>query len=129
MNEYIAPSEFMGLTMFEDEHPLMEREADTGKRNVIIYHTAGQKVAPLKELAKDDITGKIYYFHKIEIPEEKSWNNLYSKAVERVNESGQSTGHYIATASSSDNDCKGHQLAVCVKYDLAIAENLKDLRG
>ena len=27
MNEYITPQEFVGLTMFEDEHPLKEREA------------------------------------------------------------------------------------------------------
>jgi len=41
LNDYITPQEFLGITIFEDEHPLMEREADTGKRNVIIYHTAG----------------------------------------------------------------------------------------
>ena len=49
----------MGLTLFEDEHPLMEREAQSGKRNVIIYHTAGNKIAPIKEL-KADLVGKIY---------------------------------------------------------------------
>jgi hypothetical protein len=41
LNDYIAPNEFLGLTFFEDEHPLVERESATGKRNVIIYHTAG----------------------------------------------------------------------------------------
>lgn len=87
LNEYIAPSEFMGITLFEDEHPLMEREAEDGKRNVIIYHTAGQKITPLKEL-REDIVGKIYSFHKLEIPEEKSWNTLYTQVVDRLNESG-----------------------------------------
>ena len=105
----------------------MEREAQSGKRNVIIYHTAGQKIAPIKEL-KADLIGKIYSFQKIEIAEEKTWDNIYTQAVAKLNESGQSTGHYIATATSSDDQSKGHQLAVCVKYDLNIAENLKDLR-
>tara|TARA_B110000259_G_C13765307_1_gene302368 strand:+ start:290 stop:433 length:144 start_codon:yes stop_codon:yes gene_type:complete len=40
LNDYITPGEFMGITLFEDEHPLLERE-ENGKRNVIIYHTAG----------------------------------------------------------------------------------------
>ena len=106
----------------------MEREAADGKRNVIIYHTAGSKVAPLKEL-KADLVGKIYSFHKIEIPEEKTWNNIYTQCTDRLNESGQSTGHYVATATSSDDNSKGQQVAVCVKYDLNMAENLKDLRG
>lgn len=51
--------------------------------------------------------GKIYSFHKIEIPEEKTWNNIYTQAVNRLNESGQSTGHYIATATGSDDNSKG----------------------
>lgn len=117
----------MGITLFEDEHPLLERE-ENGKRNVIIYHTAGQKIAPIKEL-KADLVGKIYSFHKIEIPEEKTWNNIYGQCTSRLNESGQSTGHYVATATGSDDNNKGQQVAVCVKYDLNMAENLKDLRG
>ncbi len=32
LNEYIAPEEFMGISVFEDEHPLAEREAETGLR-------------------------------------------------------------------------------------------------
>ena len=43
--------------------------------------------------------------------------------------SGQTLGHYVATATSSDNDLKGYQLAILVKYDLTQSESLKDLRG
>ena len=106
----------------------MEREAQNGKRNVIIYHTAGLKIAPIKEL-KADLVGKIYSVQKIEIPEEKTWDNIYTQCVNKVNGSGQSTGHYIATATSSDDKSKGLQLAVTVKYDLNMAENLNGLRG
>jgi undecaprenyl pyrophosphate synthase len=106
----------------------MEREEMTGKRNVIIYHTAGQKIDPIKEL-KADLIGKIYSIQKIEIPEEKTWNNIYTQAVDKLNESGQSIGHYIATATGSNEQSAGLQLAVCVKYDLNMAENLKDLRA
>ena len=116
------------MTIFEDEHPLKEREAETGKRNVIIYHTAGQKVQPIKEL-KEDLEGNIYTFFKIEVPEDKTWDKCYDQAVEKLNSSGQSTGHYVATATTSDDDNKGYQMAVCVKYDLNMADNLKDLRG
>lgn len=42
MNDFITPQEFVGLTMFEDEHPLKEREAQTGCRNIVVYHTAGK---------------------------------------------------------------------------------------
>ena len=128
LNDYITPGEFLGITLYEDEHPLMEREAVNGKRNVIIYHTAGQKIAPIKEL-KADLVGKIYTLDVMMIPEEKTWDNLYTQCTTKMNESGQSTGHYVATATCSDDNSKGHQLGVLVKYDLNMAENLKDLRG
>jgi hypothetical protein len=31
----------MGITVFEEEHPLAEREAENGVRLLIVYHTAG----------------------------------------------------------------------------------------
>jgi hypothetical protein len=59
-------------TVFEDEHPLAEREAENGLRNLIIYHTAGQQITPLKELTQD-IVGDMYTITKIELPEAKTW--------------------------------------------------------
>jgi len=47
MNAYITPNEFAGLVMFEDEHPLIERESLDGKRNIIVYHTAGLNIKPI----------------------------------------------------------------------------------
>ena len=40
---------FAGLIMFEDEHPLMERESEDGMRNIIVYHTAGINIKPIRE--------------------------------------------------------------------------------
>jgi hypothetical protein len=80
LNEYIAPEEFLGITVFEDEHPLAEREAENGLRNLIIYHTAGQQITPLKELTQD-IVGDIYTITKIELPEAKTWENTYNEAI------------------------------------------------
>jgi hypothetical protein len=87
LNEYITPDEFLGMSLYEDEHPLMEREAETGKRNVVIYHTAGNKLQPIKEL-KADLVGDIYSFTKIVNPENKSWDASYNEAKEKLNSSG-----------------------------------------
>jgi hypothetical protein len=52
---------------------------------------------------KDDVIGDIYSFSKIELPEEpKTWNNTYAAAVDSMIASGQTLGHYVATATSSD---------------------------
>jgi hypothetical protein len=48
LNTYITPREFAGLVMFEQEHPLNEREAATGTRNITIYHTAGANPVPIR---------------------------------------------------------------------------------
>lgn len=88
MNEFVAPDEFKGLTVFEEEHPLNEREAETGLRNLIIYHTAGENPSTLKEVTGDNELGEIYSISKIELPEEKTWNNTYSAAVEAMKASG-----------------------------------------
>jgi hypothetical protein len=87
LNEYIAPEEFIGVSIFEDEHPLAEREAENGLRNLVIYHTAGQKITPLKELTQD-IIGDIYTITKIELPEEKTWDSTYNKVVETMTATG-----------------------------------------
>ena len=77
LNEFVAPDEFKGLTVFEEEHPLNEREAETGLRNLIIYHTAGENPKTLKEVTGENEIGEIYSISKIELPEEKTWNNTY----------------------------------------------------
>jgi len=108
MNDYIAPFEFRGIVCFEDEHPLNEREAESGLRNVIVYHTAGQEqdLKKLKEIS--DIEGTIYNFTTIVRPEEKTWTNVYEDVLTRIEESGETKGFFIATATTSDSDNKGY---------------------
>jgi len=51
MNSYITPNEFAGISMFEDEHPLAEREAATGQRRIVVYHTVSPGyLQPIKEI-------------------------------------------------------------------------------
>jgi hypothetical protein len=70
MNSYIAPDEFAGISMFEDEHPLAEREAATGQRRIVVYHTVSPaQLQPIKEIKPDLVIGDIYEFKKLEVPE------------------------------------------------------------
>ena len=48
LNEYIPPQNFHSVVLFEEEHPLEEREAAKGVRTVIVYHTV-QELAPIKD--------------------------------------------------------------------------------
>lgn len=59
MNSYIVPKDFQGLVFFEEEHPLNEREALKGQRYIIIYHTSGENLSPLKNL-NVEIIGDLY---------------------------------------------------------------------
>jgi hypothetical protein len=127
MNDYIAPFEFKGIVCFEDEHPLNEREAESGLRNVIVYHTAGEDLKKLKEIS--DIEGTIYKFTTIVEPEDKTWTKIYDKCLNVIEESGECRGFYIATATTSDAFNNGYQMAVVVKHDLNIAESLGDVRA
>ena len=43
MNKFILPHEFVALSFFEEEHPLLERGNQNAYRVLIIYHTAGEK--------------------------------------------------------------------------------------
>lgn len=109
MNDYIAPYEFRGIVCFEDEHPLNEREAESGLRNVIVYHTAvanNGELKPLKELS--DIEGTIYTFTKIVNPEGKNWEKTYDEVIDKVEESGETKGFYVATATTSDQMNNGY---------------------
>ena len=108
MNEYIAPFEFKGIVCFEDEHPLNEREAESGLRNVIVYHTAGEE-QDLKRLRDiSDIEGTIYKFSTILEPEAKSWTNTYDKVISLIDESGECKGFFVATATASDQENNGY---------------------
>ena len=70
MNSYITPNEFAGISMFEDEHPLAEREASTGQRRIVVYHTVSPgNLQPIKEIKPDLVIGDIYEFKKLEVPE------------------------------------------------------------
>lgn len=84
MNTYIAPHDFAGIVMMEEEHPLMEREAENGLRNVIVYHTC----AELKPLKNEDteFDSIIYSFSLIEKSEDKNWNGIYDDVIENIQE-------------------------------------------
>jgi len=70
MNLYITPSEFVGISMFEDEHPLAERESETGQRRIVVYHTVSpSQLQPIKEIKPDLVIGDIYEFKKLEVSE------------------------------------------------------------
>lgn len=73
--------------MFEDEHPLAEREAVSGKRNIILYHTAGEETKPLKD-HNPDLIGDIYSFEVITEPEAKTWDTTYNKVIGYIEGSG-----------------------------------------
>lgn len=66
LETYITPNEFAGLTIFEEEHPLNEREAVSGTRNITIYHTAGQEPVAIRETT--ELNSDIYSFTTITNP-------------------------------------------------------------
>ena len=66
MNEHIAPHEFLGLTVFDDHHPI---DKENQQRNIIIYHQAGPDPQPLKEM-REDIVGQIFSFTILKQPED-----------------------------------------------------------
>jgi hypothetical protein len=100
LNTYITPYEFAGIVIFEEEHPLMERESQSGKRNIIVYHTAGPNPIPIRD--STEVIGDIYTFTTISDPEGKDWNGTYNKVLECIESSGQVQGHFVATAITSD---------------------------
>ena len=68
------------MTVFEDEHPLMEREKERGQRNITIYHTAGTNLKPLSE--QMEIVGDLYTFEVINKPENKAgWTQTYDAVI------------------------------------------------
>ena len=79
MNTYITPYEFAGMVIFEEEHPLMERESQTGMRNVIVYHSAGINIKPIRDSV--EVIGDIYKFTTITNPEGKTWDGTYEEVV------------------------------------------------
>ena len=87
LNKYIAPHDFVAMTVFEDEHPLMERERERGQRNITIYHTAGANLKPLGE--QMEIVGDLYSLEVISNPESKGgWTQTYEQVLERMEQSG-----------------------------------------
>jgi len=80
LNEYLPPQEFHSLVLFEDEHPLQERESQKGERNIIVYHSAGEQLKPLKEI-KSDLDQKIYSMTLFEAPEQEDWEQMYQKIL------------------------------------------------
>jgi hypothetical protein len=92
MNAYISPNHFAGLVMMEEEHPLEEREAETGTRNIVVYHTAGleETLNPLKddETICEAISMGIYTFTVIEEREAKSWDKTYNRVIDTIEEMG-----------------------------------------
>jgi hypothetical protein len=115
LNMYIMPQDFHSIVLFEEEHPLEERERADGTRNLIVYHYC-ETLTPIVE-KKPDLDSKIYILTRFEVNEKESWNSLYSTVLDNVAASEQIVGHYIATATSSDTLNTGYHLAVWVKID------------
>ena len=87
MNTYLAPYDFKGLVIFEDEHPIVEREDVRGHRNVVVYHTAGKGLTPLAETT--EIASDIYSFATITSPEDPlSWESTYQQVLANIQEHG-----------------------------------------
>lgn len=107
MNTYITPKEFAGLVFFEEEHPLKEREASTGTRNVSIYHTAGADPKAIREL-NADAPEKIYNLTHIQKPEAETWQDLYKEVEDKIAESQETKGFFVATATTSDDSLDGY---------------------
>lgn len=128
LNTHLTPYEFSGVVMYEDEHPLAERESQEGKRNIIIYHTAGANPKPLSEVTSE-LESKIYEITTFNVPEAEGWDKVYKQVTDKIADQGQVQGHHIATAITSDMDKKGFCTAVLVKYDLDMAQSLADIRG
>lgn len=115
LDTFITPKEFAGLVMFEEEHPLLEREAATGTRNITIYHTAGDNPIPIRE--QTEVISDIYTFTTIQSEEKKDWTELYQQVEQKIADSGETHGFFVATATTSDDDNNGFQTALIVKYD------------
>ena len=70
MNTCIAPNEFAGISMFEDQYSLAERESATGQRRIVLGYTVSpSQLQPIKEIEPDLVIGDIYEFKKLEVPE------------------------------------------------------------
>jgi len=129
MNLYIAPSEFAGISMFEDEHPLAERESETGQRRIVVYHTVSpSQLQPIKEIKPDLVIGDIYEFIKLEVTESKGWPALYHEVANTIEKREDVLGWYLTTANTSDERALGYCTGLLVKYEKPVAENLKNLR-
>jgi hypothetical protein len=44
MNNFILPHEFIGISFFDEEHPIILEKNNQVNRVLIIYHTAGDKI-------------------------------------------------------------------------------------
>ena len=64
----------------------MERESQTGKRNIVVYHTAGPNPIPIRD--STEVIGDIYTFSTISDPEGKNWDSTYDKVLEIIEVSG-----------------------------------------
>lgn len=80
LNAHLTPYEFNGVVMYEDEHPLAEREGATGERNIIIYHTAGPTPKPLSEVTSE-LESKIYEITTFSVPEAQGWETVYNQVT------------------------------------------------
>ena len=128
LNEYIIPADLHSVALFEEEHPLFERESEFGTRNVIVYHYAGDNegLTPIKE-QKPEFDSQIYGYTLLEKGEQEDWSKMYQDIEENLEKLGQIDGVFIATATSSDDKNNGYQLALIVRTDPAAAQALADL--
>jgi hypothetical protein len=79
LNEFISPSDFHSLVLFEEEHPLEERESLHGTRNAVIYHHVTEENLHSLQNKSDENWQKVYDFKKVANPESKSWQKTYEE--------------------------------------------------
>jgi hypothetical protein len=82
LNTYIAPHNFVSISVFEDDHP-----CPNNHYHVVIYHK-GDGVTPITKPA--DIQGDIYQMHQFE---SEGWETVMRKTEDYLLEGGAEFKH------------------------------------
>ena len=128
MNDYVAPHEFAGLVFYEEEHPLKEREAKKGTRNVTVYYY-GQEGAEMQKISErfQMEEGRKYWSHDlVTLKEGKTWDPTYREVEARMARFNEDKNFWVATGNISDYENLGYHCAVIIKADTTSAQQLRD---
>ena len=130
LETYILPHEFASLVFYEQEHPLFEREGSDGKRCITIYHSAGETPIPIKDQPdiSENLTTTIWSVNKLSRVDQKTWDRTYTDITNKMNESGEQQGFFVATGNTSLESNMGVQMALIIKYNNDINKNILEVR-